>query len=118
LLEFADQVTQDDLLPTRLPGKIKKPKWAKPRKPHGKASARAFTGAEAAEIAADKAEKSNRVPGIEPLYESSSENSDSEIMVPATPPRPAGKVQLAGESHYSPGFEDPGTATPRARSYP
>jgi hypothetical protein len=98
LLEFADQVSQDDLLPTRLPDKVKKPKWAKPRKPHGKASARAFTGAEAAEIAADKAEKSSRVPRIEPLYESSSENSDSEVMVPAMPPRPAGKAQLAGES--------------------
>src|SRR5271154_5982665 len=33
-----------------------------------------------------------------PLYESSSENSDSEVMVPATPPRPAGKAQLAEES--------------------
>jgi hypothetical protein len=94
LLEFADQVAQDDLLPTRLPDKVKKPKWAKPRKPHGKASARAFTGAEAAEIAADKAEKSSRVPRIEP----GSENSDSEVMVPATPPRPAGQAQLAGES--------------------
>ena len=45
-----------------LPDKVKKPKWAKPRKPHGKASARSFTGAEAAEIAADKAEKSSRCP--------------------------------------------------------
>jgi hypothetical protein len=98
LLEFADQVAQDDLLPTRLPDMVKKPKWAKPRKPHGKASARAFTGAEAAEIAANKAEESSRVSGIEPLYESSSENSDGEVVVPATPPRPAGKAQLAGES--------------------
>jgi hypothetical protein len=55
-------------------------------------------GAEAAEIAADKAEKSSRVPGIERLYESSSESNDSEVMVPATPPRPVGKTQLAGES--------------------
>ena len=44
LLEFADQVVQDDLLPTRLPDKVKKPKWAKPRKPHSKASERSFTG--------------------------------------------------------------------------
>ena len=29
--------------------------------------ARAFTGAEAAEIATDEAEKCSRVPGIEPL---------------------------------------------------
>jgi hypothetical protein len=98
LLEFADQVAQDDLLPTRLLDKVKKPKWAKPRKPHGKASARAFTGAEAAEIAADKTEKSSRVPDIEPLYGSSSENSEGEVMVPATPPRPANEAQLAGES--------------------
>ena len=86
LLEFADQIAQDDLLPTRLSDKVKKPKWAKPRKPHG------------------KAEKSSRVPGIKPLYESifksSSESNDSEVMVPATPPRPAGKAQLAGESQW------------------
>ena len=44
LLEFADQVAQDDVLPTHLPDKVKKPKWAKPRKPHSRASARAFTG--------------------------------------------------------------------------
>ena len=30
LLDFAGQVAQDDLLPTRLPDKVKKPKWAKP----------------------------------------------------------------------------------------
>jgi hypothetical protein len=51
----------------------------------GNLTARAFTGTEAAEIAADKAEKSIRVPDIEPLYGSSSENSESEVMVPATP---------------------------------
>lgn len=61
LLQFAGQVAEDDLLPTRLPDKVKKSKWAKPRKPHGKASARSFTGAEAAEIAADKAEQSSKV---------------------------------------------------------
>ena len=38
------------------------------------------------------------MPGIERLYESSSESNDSEVMVPATPPRPVGKTQLAGES--------------------
>jgi hypothetical protein len=64
---------------------------ARPRRGHS-------LGAEAAEIAADKAEKSSRVPGIERLYESSSESNDSEVMVPATPPRPVGKTQLAGES--------------------
>jgi len=51
-----------------------------------------FTGFGAAEIAADKAEKSSKMPRIEPLYESSSENSDGEVMVSATLPRPAGKA--------------------------
>jgi len=95
LLEFADQVAQDDLLPTRLPDKVKKPKWAKPRKPHGKASGRSFTGAEAAEMAADKAEKSSKIPDRRPTREDSPESSDGEVIVPATPPRPA---RLAGES--------------------
>ena len=35
LLNFAEQVTEDDLLLTRLPNKVKKPKRAKPRKTHG-----------------------------------------------------------------------------------
>ena len=56
LLEFAEQVANDDLLPTRLPDKANKPKWAKPRKSHGKASARSHTGTEATEIIADKIE--------------------------------------------------------------
>jgi hypothetical protein len=119
LLEFAGQVAQDDLLPTRLPDKVKKPKWAKPRKPHGKASGRSFTGAEAAEMAADKAEKSSKMPDRRPTREDSPESSDGEVIVPATPPRPA---QLAGESpggeHYNLGFEDPRTVTSRARSCP
>jgi hypothetical protein len=88
---------------------------ARPRRGHS-------LGAEAAEIAADKAEKSSRVPGIERLYESSSESNDSEVMVPATPPRPVGQDParrgVSGGHHYNPGFEDPGTVTPRARSYP
>jgi hypothetical protein len=41
-LDFARQVAEDDLLPTCLPNEVKKPKWAKPRKSHGKASARPF----------------------------------------------------------------------------
>jgi hypothetical protein len=55
LLEFADQVAQDDLLPTRLPDKVKKSKWAKPRKPHGKAFARAFTGTRRRGVGDDEA---------------------------------------------------------------
>src|SRR4051794_7280054 len=70
-------------------------KWAKPRKPHGKASGRSFTGAEAAEMAADKAEKSSKMPDRRPTREDSPESCDGEVIVPATPLRPA---QLAGES--------------------
>jgi hypothetical protein len=49
LLEFADQVAQNDLLPTCLLDNVKKPEWAKPRKSHGKAFGWSFTGAEAAQ---------------------------------------------------------------------
>ena len=84
LLEFAGQVAKDDLLPTRLPDKVRKPKWAKPRKTHGKASARSYTGAEAAELAADQAEQRSRLAAA---------RSDSEdVVVPSTPP-PAGESQ-------------------------
>jgi hypothetical protein len=62
LLEFAGQVASDDLLPTRLPDKINKPKWAKPKKTHDKASKRLMTGAETAEQAADKAERAATRP--------------------------------------------------------
>jgi hypothetical protein len=57
LLSFAQQVTDEDLLPTRLPDKVQKPKWAKPVKTHGKASARSLIGSEATEREADRAEK-------------------------------------------------------------
>ena len=56
LLSFAEQIRDKDLLPKRLPDKIQKPKWAKPIKAHGKASARSLTGPEAAEKEANKAE--------------------------------------------------------------
>jgi len=93
LLQFAGQVAEDDLLPTRLPDKVKKPKWAKPRKPHGKASARSFTGAEAAEIAADKAEQSSKVSHKQPGREDTPESSGAdEIIIPRTPER-AGESQ-------------------------
>jgi hypothetical protein len=77
-------------LPTRLPDKVKNPKWAKPRKPHDKASARSFTGAEAAEIAADKAEQSSKVSHKEPAREDTPESSGTdEIIIPMTPSAPA-----------------------------
>jgi hypothetical protein len=82
------------LLPTRLPDKVKKPKWTKPRKAHGKASARAYSGAEAAEIAANRAEQSSRAAGERPARETTPENSsDEDVMVPGTPSRPTGESQ-------------------------
>jgi hypothetical protein len=94
LLDFAEQVAEDDLLPTRLPDKVKKPKWAKPRKTHGKASARAYTWAEAAEIAANRAEQSSRAAGKRPARETTPENSsDEDVVLPGTPARPTGESQ-------------------------
>jgi hypothetical protein len=120
LLEFADQVAQDDLLPTRLPDKVKKPKWAKPRKPHGKASVRAFTGAEAAELAADKAKKSSRVPGISPYMSLALRVMIARLWCLQPPEacrQDSARRGVSGGDHYNPGFEDHGTITPRARSY-
>jgi hypothetical protein len=57
LLTLAEQVTHDDLLPARLPDKVKKLKRTKPPKPHRNASARSYTGTEATEHEANKAEK-------------------------------------------------------------
>src|SRR5436853_5002185 len=56
LLSFAEQIMEEDLLPKRLPDKIRKPKCVKPVKAYSKASARSLTGLEAAEKEADKAE--------------------------------------------------------------
>jgi hypothetical protein len=79
-------------LPTRLPDKVKKPKWAKPRKPHGKASARSFTGAEAAEIAANKAEQSSKVsissPGARTLLRVAVLTKLSFLGLPSAPASP------------------------------
>jgi hypothetical protein len=69
LLGFAEQIIDEDLLPTRLPDKIQKPKWAKPIKAHGKASARSLTGPEAAEKEADKAEIEARKQAQEGITE-------------------------------------------------
>jgi len=75
---------------------VKKPKWANLRKPHGKASGRSFTGAEAAEMAADKAEKSSKMPDRRPTREDSPESSDGEVIVPANPPRPPARRGVPG----------------------
>ena len=46
-------------------------------------------------MAADKAEKSSKIPDKHPTHEDGPESSDGEVIVPATPPRP---TRLAGES--------------------
>ena len=51
----------------QVPDKLKKPKWVKLRKTHGKVSARSYTGAEVVRI-----------------------RQNSDISVPATPPRAGG----------------------------
>jgi hypothetical protein len=71
--------------------KVQKPKWAKPRKTHGKASARSLTGVEAAEKVADKVEKSNKVPGRQAARPDTPEDSSKGVIISGTPP-------LAGES--------------------
>jgi hypothetical protein len=69
-----------------LPGEVKKPKWARPRKLHGNAAARVYTDAEAAEIVADQAERSSMRAGKEQAGEVTPENSsDRDFMVPGTP---------------------------------
>jgi hypothetical protein len=87
LLESGDRVTKHNLLSTRLPEKVKKPKWAKPRMPHGKVSGRSFTGAEATETAADKTEKSSKMRDRRPTRENSPKISCGEVVVPTTAPR-------------------------------
>lgn len=91
LVDYAGQLAQDDLLPTRLPDKIQKPKWAKPRKTHGKASGRSYTGAEAAELAANQAEQRRGLPSNQTARPYSPENSGEDVIVPDTPP--AGESQ-------------------------
>src|SRR5947207_13348970 len=76
LLSFAEQIMEEDLLPKRLPDKIRKPKWAKPVKANGKASARSLTGSEAAEKEADKAETEVQNQMEEDII----------VVVPITPP--------------------------------
>ena len=56
LLGFAEQITNKDLLPKRLPDKIQKPKWAKPIKVYSKISVRLLTDSETIKKETDKAE--------------------------------------------------------------
>jgi hypothetical protein len=93
LLEFVDKVAQDDFLFTRLPDKVKKLKWAKPRKIYGKTSVRLYTGAEAAEITANRAQQSDKVVGKQLMRELTPNDDDDEIIMPITPPGLAGESQ-------------------------
>jgi hypothetical protein len=79
------------MLPTCLPDKVHKPKWAKPSKTHGKASGRSYTGAEAAELAADQAEQGSSLAVNQTARPDTPENSSEDFIVPNTPP--------AGEFH-------------------
>jgi hypothetical protein len=89
LADYAGQLAQDDLLPTRLPDKIQKAKWLKPKKSHDKVSKRSMTGAEAAEQTADKAERAVKRPTVSRPVE----ENDDEVVVPRTPPRTAPIVE-------------------------
>ena len=87
-------MANDDLLPTRLPDKANKPKWAKPRKSHGKASARSHTGTEAAEIIADKAEQSSKIVSNQVSQLDTLKSSDDEdFLTSGTPPPRSGESQ-------------------------
>jgi ribosomal 50S subunit-recycling heat shock protein len=90
LVNYAAQLAEDDLLPTRLPEKIQKAKWLKPKKTHDKATRRSMTGAEVAEQAANKAEKAATRPVTPGQVES---DEDDGIVVASTPPRFAGESQ-------------------------
>ena len=57
LLNYAGQLGQNDLLPTRLPDEVKRATWPKPKKSHDKASNQLVTGASAAEKEVDRVEK-------------------------------------------------------------
>jgi hypothetical protein len=54
LLNYAGQLGQNDLLPTRLPDEVKSATWLKPKKSHDKASNQLVTGASAAEKEVDR----------------------------------------------------------------
>jgi hypothetical protein len=75
-------------LPTRLPDKVQKPKWAKARKTHGKASARSYTGAEAPELAVDQAEQRSRLAAAQTARPGTPECDIEDVVVPSTPPLP------------------------------
>jgi hypothetical protein len=83
LPEFAARLRWDDLLPTHLPDKIKKPEL------HGKAFGRSFTRDEVAEVAADKVGKEQQgARQVRHAQELPPRVVVTKIIVPATPPLP------------------------------
>ena len=77
--------------------KDNKPKWVKPKEPHGKASARAFIGAEAA----DEAKKSTKVASKQPrtaLRTVTLRAVIARLWCMQRPPRPAAEAQLFGKT--------------------
>jgi hypothetical protein len=93
LLHFTEQAAQDDLLPICLPGKIKKPKMGEASEDSRQRIGVVLHWAETAEIAADKAERSNRTAGKPSAQEVARENSsDEDIVVAGT------HAKLIGES--------------------
>jgi hypothetical protein len=119
LADYAGQLAQDDLLLTRLPDKVQKAKWLKPKKSHDKVSKRLMTGTKAAERAADKAERAAKRPAVPRPVE---ESDDEDVVVPGTPPRTAPIVEESqgGDTIFVKplaSYKDPGAFTTTARCY-
>ena len=95
LVDYAGQLAQDDLLPTRLPDKVQKPKWAKPRKTHGKASARSYTGVEVTELATVQAEQRSTLAAAYTARPGTPESDIEDVVLPSTSP-------LAGSPEEAP----------------
>jgi hypothetical protein len=91
LVNYADQLAQDDLLLIRLLDKVQKQNWTKLRKNYSKASTRSLTGVEVTEIAVDRVEKSSKVPNRQIAMSYTPESIGRNVIIPGTPP-------LVGES--------------------
>ena len=50
-----------------------------------------MTGTKAVEIAANQAEQGSKIAGTQPTQEDIPDSSEGEVVVTATPPRPAGE---------------------------
>jgi hypothetical protein len=109
LVDYAGQLAQDDLLPTRLPDK------AKHKKPHGKASGRSYTDAEDAELAAYQAEQKSRVTADQTARPHTPETSCEDIIMSNTPP--AGESQGGANTALAIRTPERLQGSPRANPY-